>query len=143
MNQEEKNKGAGDDGTFFPKLKEMLIDFWHYVRELIDLEKDTKADAHETIAQIDKSVVFKGTNLWILIFSVLVCAVGLNINSTAVVIGAMLISPLLGPIMGIGLGVGINSFSLIKKSLLNFGEMVSFAVIASAIYFFITPLSEA
>lgn len=137
------DKDHGSEGTFFPKLKEMLIDFGSYVRELIDLEKDTKADAHETIGQIERSVVFKGTNLWILIFSVLVCSVGLNINSTAVVIGAMLISPLLGPIMGVGLGVGINSFALIKKSLLNFGEMVSFSVVASAIYFFITPLSEA
>ena len=144
MSQKEKNRrDSGVEGSFFPKIKEMAVEFWEYVRELIDLEKDTKADAHATITQIEKSVVFKGTNLWILIFSVLVCSVGLNINSTAVVIGAMLISPLLGPIMGIGLGVGINSFALIKKSLVNFGEMVSFAVIASAIYFFITPISEA
>ena len=147
MNRQDREKEEGTDkdldGSLFPKLWEMIKDFGSYVRELIDLEKDTKADAHQTIAQIEKSVVFKGTNLWILIFSVLVCSVGLNINSTAVVIGAMLISPLLGPIMGVGLGVGINSFALIKKSVLNFGEMVSFSVIASAIYFFITPLSEA
>lgn len=149
MSQEEKEKGKDkeepttQEGSFFYKIRDMVIDFGGYVRELIDLEKDTKADAHETIAQIDKSVVFKGTNLWILIFSVLVCSVGLNINSTAVVIGAMLISPLLGPIMGIGLGIGINNFELIKKSVVNFGEMVTFSVIASAIYFFITPISEA
>jgi len=125
------------------RIGSSLKEFGDYAKDLMHLETDTEADATETIQQIEKSVVFKGTNLWILIFSVLVCSVGLNINSTAVVIGAMLISPLLGPIMGIGLGVGINDLKLIKKSIINFGEMVSFAVIASAIYFYITPLSEA
>ena len=137
-----KDQKPGNDSLFL-RLGHSFSELWGYVKDLLHLETDTKADADETIGQIEKSVVFKGTNLWILIFSVLVCSVGLNINSTPVVIGAMLISPLLGPIMGIGLGVGINDFSLIKKSLINFGEMVSFAVIASAIYFFITPLSEA
>lgn len=142
MDQNEQDNQPKDESLFL-KVAHSFKELWNYIKELLHLETDTKADADETIGQIEKSVVFKGTNLWILIFSVLVCSVGLNINSTPVVIGAMLISPLLGPIMGIGLGVGINDFDLIKKSLINFGEMVSFAVIASAIYFFITPLSEA
>ena len=140
---EEKKSEDYKEENISQRLAKTVREFWDYSKGLMHLETDTEADATETIAQIEKSVVFKGTNLWILIFSVLVCSVGLNINSTPVVIGAMLISPLLGPIMGIGLGVGINDLRLIKKSIINFGEMVSFAVLASAIYFFITPLSEA
>lgn len=142
-NMEDKEPGGMQNENISQRLISTLKEFWHYAIGLMHLETDTEADATETIQQIEKSVVFKGTNLWILIFSVLVCSVGLNINSTPVVIGAMLISPLLGPIMGIGLGVGINDLRLIKKSMINFGEMVSFAVVASAIYFYITPLSEA
>jgi uncharacterized hydrophobic protein (TIGR00271 family) len=72
-----------------------------------------------------------------------VCSLGLNVNSTAVIIGAMLISPLLGPIIGLGLGVAIYDFELVKRAFRNFGLAVGISVLASAFYFFISPLSEA
>lgn len=67
--------------------------------------------------KVSKGVEFRGTNLWVLVFAIFIASIGLNVNSTAVIIGAMLISPLMGPIMGIGLGIGINDFELIKKLL--------------------------
>ena len=76
-----------------------------------------KEDHQNIIATIDAGVVFRGTNLWVLIFAIFVASLGLNVNSTAVIIGAMLISPLMGPIMGIGLAMGINDIFLLKKSL--------------------------
>ena len=76
-----------------------------FIRNL-DLHQE-KEDELETIESICKGVEFKGTNLWVLIFATFVASLGLNTNSTAVIIGAMLISPLMGPIMGVGLGLGI------------------------------------
>lgn len=99
------------------------------------------ADPTNTIEGIERDVEFRGFNLWILIFSIIICSIGLNTNSTAVVIGAMLISPLMGPIMGLGLSIGINDFELLKRSLRNLGIAVSMAIFASFIYFLLTPLS--
>jgi uncharacterized hydrophobic protein (TIGR00271 family) len=113
-----------------------------YARKLISLDDD-KANEQQTIDQIKRNVVFRGTNIWILIFAILVASVGLNMNSAAVVIGAMLISPLMGPIMGLGLGVGINDLELIKKSAKNLLVMAFISILASAAYFLITPISDA
>lgn len=113
-----------------------------FFKELFDLHEDKERES-TTIKEISKGVEFKGTNLWILIFAILIASIGLNVNSTAVVIGAMLISPLMGPIMGIGLGAGINDFALIKKALRNLGIAVVISVLTSALYFWITPLHEA
>lgn len=96
-----------------------------------------------TISSIEKGVEFRGINVWTLIFAILIASIGLNVNSTAVIIGAMLISPLMGPIMGLGLSVGIYDFALLKKSLKNLSIAVVLSVISSATYFFISPLSEA
>ena len=119
--------------------------FWrelkHYIKELIDLETD--ADPHTTIDTISKSVEFRGVNVWILVFAIVVASIGLNMNSTAVIIGAMLISPLMNPIMGLGLGVGISDNDLIRKSLKNLLIMVVVSLIASTTYFLLTPLSDA
>ncbi len=82
-------------------------------------------------------------NLWVLIFAIFIASIGLNMNSTAVVIGAMLISPLMGPIIGLGVGIGINDFDLIKKALRNLAIATVISLIASTIYFAITPLSDA
>ena len=101
-------------------------------------------EKYETVIEnINNGVVFKGTNLWILIFAILVASLGLNVNSTAVIIGAMLISPLMGPIMGIGLGIGINDLSLLRKALNNYFFASGTGLITSFIYFFVTPLNEA
>lgn len=101
-------------------------------------------EAYDTIYEnVSKGVPFKGTNLWILFFAILVASVGLNVNSTAVIIGAMLISPLMGPIMGLGLSVAINDIDLLKKSFNNYMLAAAIGLIASSIYFFITPLDDA
>ncbi len=98
-------------------------------------------DIPSTIESIKKNIDFRGPNVWILIFAILVASVGLNVNSVPVIIGAMLISPLMGPIMGIGLSLGINDTILLKRSLKNWGVMVVISVIASTAFFLITPLT--
>jgi uncharacterized hydrophobic protein (TIGR00271 family) len=113
-----------------------------FLRDRFNLEDD-KAHEADTIDEIKRQMVFRGTNLWILIFAIMVASVGLNVNSTAVIIGAMLISPLMGPIMAVGLGIGINDFELILKALKNLGVAVAISIITSALYFAISPLNDA
>lgn len=105
--------------------------------------RQEKEDERETIESIRKGIEFKGTNLWVLIFATFIASLGLNTNSTAVIIGAMLISPLMGPIMGFGLGLAISDFDLIKKAFRNFATATVFSVITSTLYFLISPISEA
>ena len=100
-------------------------------------------DERLTVEGIKSGVVFKGATLWILIFAIFVASLGLNVNSTAVIIGAMLISPLMGPIMGVGLSVGIGDFDLLKKSLKNLLVATIFSVLTSTLYFYLTPIDEA
>ena len=120
-------------------LHKQIMDF--FVRNF-DVRQE-KEDELETIESIKKGIEFKGTNLWVLIFATFVASLGLNTNSTAVIIGAMLISPLMGPIMGFGLGLGISDFDLIKRSFRNFATATVFSVITSTLYFLISPISEA
>ena len=101
------------------------------------------ADAEQTIKGIQKDIEFRGFNLWILVFSIIICSIGLNVNSTAVVIGAMLISPLMGPIMGIGLGLGTNDASTFKTAMGNLGIAVGISILTSALYFAFSPINEA
>lgn len=91
---------------------------------------------------IREGVSFKGTDIMILVLAILIASLGLNTNSTAVIIGAMLISPLMGPIIGIGLGVGICDFKLIKRALRNLVMTAGFSIFASTLYFLISPVSE-
>lgn len=105
--------------------------------------RDDQAGYAEIDSNIREMVEFKGTNLWVLMFAIIVASIGLNVNSTAVIIGAMLISPLMGPIMGIGYGIGINDFELIKKSFKSISLAVVISILSATIYFLITPLSEA
>lgn len=111
------------------------------VREIARISDDT--DIETTLLSISKSVEFKGVNVWILAFAVIVASVGLNVNSTAVIIGAMLISPLMGPINGVGLAIGISDSDLLRKSLKNFTIMVLISILASFTYFLVSPLSDA
>ncbi len=113
-----------------------------FLKDRFNLDDD-KATEEETIESIRKGVEFKGTPLWILMFAVIIASIGLNVNSTAVIIGAMLISPIMGPIMGVGLGIGINDFELIKKAAYNLGVAVAIGLASSALYFFVSPLDEA
>ena len=101
------------------------------------------ADPKDTIEGINRDVEFRGFNLWILVFSIFICSIGLNVNSTAVVIGAMLISPLMGPIMGIGLGIGVQDASIVRSSLSNLAVAAGISILASAVYFFVSPIHEA
>lgn len=92
---------------------------------------------------IRAGVTFRGTNLWLLIFAIVIASVGLNVNSTAVIIGAMLISPLMGPIMGVGYGAAVADFQLVRTAILNLAVATGVSLVASAVYFAITPLAEA
>ena len=113
-----------------------------FLGEYLDLKKD-KDNEMETVDSIRKGVEFKGANLWILIFAIFMASLGLNVNSTAVIIGAMLISPLMGPIMGVGLSVGLNDFELMKRSLKSFLITTAFSVTTATIFFLFTPIAEA
>jgi len=104
----------------------------------------SEQEDYEVIHNVMESgIVFKGTNLWILIFAIFIACVGLNMNSTAVIIGAMLISPLMGPIIGMGYSLATYDFSLLKRSASNFGFAVASGLITSTLYFLITPINEA
>jgi uncharacterized hydrophobic protein (TIGR00271 family) len=113
-----------------------------FLSERFNLSED-KADEKQIVASITREAHFRGTNLWTLIFAIFIASMGLNVNSTAVIIGAMLISPLMGPIMGIGLAVGIHDFDLLKRGLKNLLIAAVLSITASSLYFFITPLHEA
>lgn len=112
-----------------------------FLKEYLDLRKD-KDNELATVDSIRKGVEFKGANLWILIFAIFMASLGLNVNSTAVIIGAMLISPLMGPIMGVGLSVGLNDFELMKRSLKSFLITTLFSVTTATIFFLISPVAE-
>lgn len=96
----------------------------------------------EAESAIRDGVTFRGTNILILIIAIFIASLGLNTNSTAVIIGAMLISPLMGPIIGIGLGVGVQDFRLIKHSARNLAMATTFSVLTSTLYFLISPVGE-
>lgn len=100
-------------------------------------EVEDHAIIHESI---ESGIVFRGTNLWILTFAILVASVGLNMNSPAVIIGAMLISPLMGPITGVGYSVATYNFDLLKRSLKNIAFASAAGLLASTIYFLMTPI---
>lgn len=111
-----------------------------YLKELLDFREDTDHEA--TLEAIKADIPFKGATAWILIFAVFVASIGLNANSTAVVIGAMLISPLMGPILGIGMSFALNDINTFKKSLINLGTMIGLSLLASFLFFYFFPLSE-
>lgn len=121
---------------------DVLEQFRNYLKGILDSSNE-KENETETIENIRKGINFKGSNLWVLIFAIFIASLGLNVNSTAVIIGAMLISPLMGPIMGVGLGVGINDFELIKTSFRNLAIATIFGILTSTLYFLISPLNEA
>ena len=129
----ENQKGA----NFFEKVKAFL----RRTKTIFLLHDNTDAEA--TMNAIHKSVEFKGINVWLLGFAVIIASVGLNVNSTAVIIGAMLISPLMGPINGVGLAVGTYDMDLLRKSIRNLLLMVGISLVASTLYFLLSPLGEA
>lgn len=112
----------------------------NFLSELLDFREDTDRDA--TIAAIKTDISFKGATAWILVCSIMVASVGLNADSTAVVIGAMLISPLMGPILGIGMALAINDIDTLKKSLINLVTMIVLSLLTAFLFFRIFPTAE-
>ena len=120
--------------------KGLLYSLISFFRGVLDFRKE--ADKDHTINSIKNDISIKGPNAWILICSILVASVGLNANSIPVVIGAMLISPLMGPILGFGLSIAINDLETLKKSLINFSVMVFLSVFTAYLFFSFFPLRE-
>jgi uncharacterized hydrophobic protein (TIGR00271 family) len=116
------------------KISDFFVNYFTLSKQLIP-----QSDAEQSIRD---DVSFHGTNIMILILAILIASLGLNTNSTAVIIGAMLISPLMGPIIGIGLGVGIHDFELIKRALRNLLMAAGFSILASTVFFMISPVGE-
>ncbi|MFZ1322824.1 MAG: TIGR00341 family protein [Ignavibacteria bacterium] len=113
-----------------------------YLNELFNLQKG-EDDKGKTLDSVKNNISFTGANLWILACAILVASIGLNVNSTAVIIGAMLISPLMGPIVGSGFALGIYDFALLRKSLRNLFIATIAGLVVSFIYFYISPFKEA
>lgn len=120
--------------------KAFIKDVRGFINELLNIHDDT--DRETTLETVKRDISFKGHNAWILIFSIFVASIGLNVSSTAVVIGAMLISPLMGPIVGVGFSVAINDIDTLKRSLVNLGVMVVLSVLTAYLYFLISPIKE-
>lgn len=99
-------------------------------------------DRKKTLESVRKNITFKGANLWILASAIIIASVGLNVNSTAVIIGAMLISPLMGPIVGAGFALGVYDFSLLKKSIENLAKATLVSLVVSTLYFTISPFKD-
>lgn len=116
--------------------------FRHALTQRFSLFAD-KAEDGEIERRMRDGVELSGATPWILIFAIFVASVGLNVNSTAVIIGAMLISPLMGPIMGAGLGVAVYDFDLVKRALFNLGMATLISLVVSALYFAVSPLQDA
>ncbi|WP_264559630.1 DUF389 domain-containing protein [Flavobacterium sp. N2270] len=111
-----------------------------YLLEIFDISSDTDKEA--TIEDVKNGIYVKGQTAWVLIFSILIASAGLNTSSTAVVIGAMLISPLMGPILGMGLSLGINDIDFLRKALKNFGVMVILSLLTSFLFFSIPMFQD-
>lgn len=118
---------------------ELVTGFVQFLKSVLSLRR-TKYNYKKVVKEVKDNVVFEGYNVWILACSIVVASIGLNMDSVAVVIGAMLISPLMGPIRGIGFGVGMNDLPLLKSSVKNFGVMVGISLLTSFIYFVISPI---
>ncbi len=110
-----------------------------FIKNLVSMKNEI--DEENTIKSIKESMTFKGAAVWILVCSIIVASVGLNANSVAVIIGAMLLSPLMGPIRAVGLALAINDIPTLKMGLKNFGVMVGVSILTSTIYFLITPIN--
>lgn len=142
MNQEEVNQGQDSSANEADNLEQGLKDTagktGAFVRSVFAIDQ---IDYKQATANIKQDLSFKGFNIWILICSILVCSLGLNLNNTAIVIGAMLISPLMGPINGLGLAIGTYDNALLRRSLKNLAVATVVSILTAAIFFRITPTS--
>lgn len=126
------------------QIKDGAKTFWsglkHFLKDLTNLQEGM--DREGTIVNIKNNKRMRGANAWLLMCSIMIASLGLDLNSPAVLIGAMLISPLMSPILGIGMGIGINDRLTLKISLQHFGIAIAIALVTSTLYFLITPLGE-
>ena len=120
---------------------QLIQELKSFLRGVIDVR--TSTDTVKAAESIKNNIYFRGPNVWILVCAIVLASVGLNVNSTAVIIGAMLVSPLMGPIFGVGLGLGTEDTGLIKSAVKNLLIMVVISLMAATIYFLITPLKLA
>lgn len=111
-----------------------------YLSQYFDMSENREKE-EDVVDEIASGVTFKGANLWILICAVFIASLGLNINSTAVIIGAMLISPLMGPILGMGLAVGIDDLPLLRRAVKNYMVATIISIITATVYFFLNTFS--
>ena len=119
----------------------LMNDILHKVINFINLHSGEE-DRFKVLDNVKSNISFRGSNFWILACAIVVASVGLNVNSTAVVIGAMLISPLMGPIVGAGFGLGIYDFNLLKKALKNLLIATIVGLVVSTVYFYLSPFKE-
>lgn len=111
------------------------------ITNFLDLHQGEE-DKNKVLENVISNISFRGSNLWILTCAIIIASIGLNVNSTAVIIGAMLISPLMGPILGAGFSLGIFNFELFKKSLKNLAIATIVGLLTSAVYFYLSPFKE-
>lgn len=133
-NKADEKSAKRDFKSIFSNLKDFFVD-------ILDLRQDT--DLLSTSERINEGISMKGHTAWILVFSIFVASIGLNVSSAAVVIGAMLISPLMGPILGIGFAIAVNDVEMLRKSLINFLIMVGLSILTSFVYFSIPIFNQA
>ncbi|GLU43799.1 DUF389 domain-containing protein [Allomuricauda sp. NBRC 101325] len=131
-------KDSGDEVK--KDFKGLLGSVRMFLSELLEIRSNT--DAAATKESIIADIPFKGHTSWILVCSIFIASIGLNANSTAVVIGAMLISPLMGPILGMGMSLAINDIDTLRRSLKNFTVMVVLSVITAFLFFYLFPLRD-
>ncbi|MFV0530515.1 MAG: DUF389 domain-containing protein [Flavobacteriales bacterium] len=120
-----------------PEVKIFTAEFF---KGILDITKGVSKP--KAVEEIESSISFRGHQAWILVFSILIASIGLSADSPAVVIGAMLISPLMGPIVGVGYSIGVNDFEILRRSLMNLLIMVVISLITSYIYFYLNSFSE-
>ena len=134
---EESNAAKAE---FEHESKGFLKSLLRFMSTLLSIRKDT--DYRATIQAIQDDISFRGATSWVLICSIFLASIGLNANSTAVVIGAMLIAPLMGPVLGVGVSLAINDLATLRRSLVNFGVMVLLSVLTAFLFFVLFPLRE-
>lgn len=115
-------------------VKRYLRSLWHIKRE---------ESEEETREEIMREVSFKGANLWLLFFTMIIACVGLNMDSAYAIIGAMLMSPLMAPVIGMGFSISTNNWSMFKRCSVNWLLALFISLIASTTYFYVTPFSAA
>lgn len=132
----------GQEKNPVPYNHTFIMSIWSQIKDIASIRRQD-IDLADASARIKKNIWFRGANVWILAFSIVIASVGLNVNSTAVIIGAMLISPLMGPIIGIGLALGTNDGTLMKNAAKNLLVMIAISLAASCLFFLISPLELA